>query len=72
MTLTCKLGGVLSFSLSHSHTHTYVSGRFGTNGAVLLTIIIIRMAQYLEDRRDEVLVKGDKLEKGGWEDYLNS
>ncbi|KAL8522559.1 hypothetical protein ACS0TY_012642 [Phlomoides rotata] len=31
-----------------------------------------RMAQYLEDRRDEVLVKGDKLEKGGWEDYLNS
>ncbi|XP_073058950.1 uncharacterized protein [Primulina eburnea] len=31
-----------------------------------------RMAQYLEDRRDEVLVKGDKLEKGGWEDYLNA
>ncbi|GFP80341.1 phosphoribosylaminoimidazole carboxylase chloroplastic [Phtheirospermum japonicum] len=31
-----------------------------------------RMAQYQEDRRDEVLVKGDKLEKGGWEDYLNS
>ncbi|XP_073282898.1 phosphoribosylaminoimidazole carboxylase, chloroplastic [Primulina huaijiensis] len=31
-----------------------------------------RMAQYLEDRRHEVLVKGDKLEKGGWEDYLNA
>ncbi|XP_047964476.1 phosphoribosylaminoimidazole carboxylase, chloroplastic [Salvia hispanica] len=31
-----------------------------------------RMAQYQEDRRDEVLVKDDKLEKGGWEDYLNS
>ncbi|KAH6834442.1 phosphoribosylaminoimidazole carboxylase [Perilla frutescens var. hirtella] len=30
-----------------------------------------RMAQYQEDRRDEVLVKDDKLEKGGWEDYLN-
>ncbi|KAL0405371.1 UNVERIFIED_CONTAM: Phosphoribosylaminoimidazole carboxylase, chloroplastic [Sesamum latifolium] len=31
-----------------------------------------RMAQYQEDRRDEVLVKDDKLEKHGWEDYLNS
>lgn len=31
-----------------------------------------RMAQYLEDRRDEVLLKGRKLEEGGWEDYLNS
>ncbi|KAL3620656.1 hypothetical protein CASFOL_035568 [Castilleja foliolosa] len=31
-----------------------------------------RMAQYQEDRRDEVLVKDDKLEKGGWEEYLNS
>ncbi|PIN26621.1 Phosphoribosylamidoimidazole-succinocarboxamide synthase [Handroanthus impetiginosus] len=31
-----------------------------------------RMAQYQEDRRDEVLVKDDKLEKSGWEDYLNS
>ncbi|XP_027164077.1 phosphoribosylaminoimidazole carboxylase, chloroplastic-like isoform X2 [Coffea eugenioides] len=31
-----------------------------------------RMAQYLEDRRDEVLAKGEKLEEGGWEDYLNS
>ncbi|KAL1566142.1 phosphoribosylaminoimidazole carboxylase [Salvia divinorum] len=31
-----------------------------------------RMAQYQEDRRDEVLVKDDKLEKGGWENYLNS
>ncbi|KAL8051531.1 hypothetical protein ABFX02_06G152700 [Erythranthe guttata] len=31
-----------------------------------------RMAQYQEDRRDEVLVKDDKLEKGGWEDYLGS
>ncbi|KAH6776040.1 hypothetical protein C2S52_013601 [Perilla frutescens var. hirtella] len=32
-----------------------------------------RMAQYQElNRRDEVLVKDDKLEKGGWEDYVNS
>lgn len=31
-----------------------------------------RMAQYLEDRRDEVLSKGEKLEKDGWEDYLKS
>lgn len=31
-----------------------------------------RMAQYQEDRRDEVLVKDDRLEKGGWEEYLNS
>ncbi|RAL54923.1 hypothetical protein DM860_013619 [Cuscuta australis] len=30
-----------------------------------------RMAQYLEDRRDEVLVKAERLEKDGWEDYLN-
>ncbi|KAK1402675.1 phosphoribosylaminoimidazole carboxylase [Heracleum sosnowskyi] len=31
-----------------------------------------RMAQYLEDTKDTVLVKADKLEKGGWEAYLNS
>ncbi|XP_011079001.1 phosphoribosylaminoimidazole carboxylase, chloroplastic isoform X2 [Sesamum indicum] len=31
-----------------------------------------RMAQYQEDRRDEVLVKDDKLGKHGWEYYLNS
>lgn len=31
-----------------------------------------RMAQYLEDRRDEVLAKGEKLEKCGWEEYLAS
>uniref|UniRef100_A0A5B7BW77 phosphoribosylaminoimidazole carboxylase n=1 Tax=Davidia involucrata TaxID=16924 RepID=A0A5B7BW77_DAVIN len=31
-----------------------------------------RMAQYLEDTRDDVLVKAEKLEKGGWEAYLNS
>ncbi|XP_063950733.1 phosphoribosylaminoimidazole carboxylase, chloroplastic isoform X7 [Daucus carota subsp. sativus] len=31
-----------------------------------------RMAQYLEDTRDTVLVKAEKLEKGGWEAYLNS
>ncbi|GAA0170782.1 ligase [Lithospermum erythrorhizon] len=31
-----------------------------------------RMAQYLEDRRDEVVQKGEKLEKGGWEEYLAS
>ncbi|XP_055831393.1 phosphoribosylaminoimidazole carboxylase, chloroplastic-like isoform X2 [Solanum dulcamara] len=31
-----------------------------------------RMAQYQEDRRDEVLVKGERLEKVGYEEYLNS
>ncbi|XP_074330893.1 phosphoribosylaminoimidazole carboxylase, chloroplastic isoform X1 [Apium graveolens] len=31
-----------------------------------------RMAQYLEDTKETVLVKADKLEKGGWEAYLNS
>ncbi|KAA8534618.1 hypothetical protein F0562_032123 [Nyssa sinensis] len=31
-----------------------------------------RMAQYLEDTRDDVLVKAETLEKGGWEAYLNS
>lgn len=34
--------------------------------------LLSRMAQYQEDRRDEVLIKGEKLEKGGWEGYLNS
>ncbi|XP_051124342.1 phosphoribosylaminoimidazole carboxylase, chloroplastic-like isoform X3 [Andrographis paniculata] len=31
-----------------------------------------RMAQYLQDRRDEVLIKANKLENDGWENYLNS
>ncbi|CAK9187647.1 unnamed protein product [Ilex paraguariensis] len=31
-----------------------------------------KMVQYQEDRRDEVLVKGEKLQRGGWEDYLNA
>lgn len=30
------------------------------------------MAQYQEDRRDEVLVKGERLEQVGYEEYLNS
>ncbi|XP_048325109.1 phosphoribosylaminoimidazole carboxylase, chloroplastic isoform X4 [Ziziphus jujuba] len=30
-----------------------------------------RMSQYLEDMRDEVLVKAEKLERNGWESYLN-
>jgi len=29
------------------------------------------MAQYLEDNRDEVLAKTERLEKEGWEAYLN-
>nr|GME03762.1 phosphoribosylaminoimidazole carboxylase, chloroplastic isoform X1 [Ipomoea batatas] len=36
------------------------------------TSLQARMAQYQEDRRDEVLVKAERLEKGGWEEYLNS
>ncbi|KAM7463758.1 hypothetical protein LguiA_031879 [Lonicera macranthoides] len=35
------------------------------------TALQTRMAQYQEDTRDDVLVKAEKLEKGGWENYLN-
>ncbi|KAK3010217.1 hypothetical protein RJ639_011856, partial [Escallonia herrerae] len=31
-----------------------------------------RIVEYQENTRDAVLVKADRLEKGGWEDYLNS
>lgn len=31
-----------------------------------------RMSQYLEDTKNDVLVKAEKLEKDGWETYLNS
>ncbi|KAE9447981.1 hypothetical protein C3L33_20132, partial [Rhododendron williamsianum] len=31
-----------------------------------------RMSQYLEDTKNDVLVKAKKLEKDGWETYLNS
>ncbi|KAK3017032.1 hypothetical protein RJ639_006770 [Escallonia herrerae] len=31
-----------------------------------------RIVEYQENTRDAVLMKADKLEKGGWEDYLNS
>ncbi|KAK2988107.1 hypothetical protein RJ640_029967 [Escallonia rubra] len=31
-----------------------------------------RIVEYQENTRDAVLVKADKLEKDGWEDYLNS
>jgi phosphoribosylaminoimidazole carboxylase len=36
------------------------------------SVLQARMAQYQEDTRDEVLVKADKLQNGGWENYLNS
>ena len=29
------------------------------------------MSQYLEDIKDDVLTKAEKLEKDGWESYLN-
>ncbi|KAG5549806.1 hypothetical protein RHGRI_014944 [Rhododendron griersonianum] len=32
----------------------------------------VRMSQYLEDTKNDVLVKAKKLEKDGWETYLNS
>lgn len=35
-------------------------------------IISCRMSQYLEDQKESVLQKGDKLEKLGWKSYLNS
>ncbi|KAK3200694.1 hypothetical protein Dsin_024109 [Dipteronia sinensis] len=33
--------------------------------------LVARMSQYLEDTRDDVLTKADKLQKDGWESYLN-
>ncbi|GMH13209.1 hypothetical protein Nepgr_015050 [Nepenthes gracilis] len=30
-----------------------------------------RMAQYMEDTKDDVIVKAEKLERDGWEAYLN-
>ncbi|XP_071729817.1 phosphoribosylaminoimidazole carboxylase, chloroplastic [Rutidosis leptorrhynchoides] len=36
------------------------------------TALQARMAQFQEDARDTVLEKTEKLEKVGWEDYLNS
>ncbi|KAI4384085.1 hypothetical protein MLD38_009852 [Melastoma candidum] len=33
--------------------------------------LLARMSQYQEDTRDEVIAKADKLEKEGWESYLN-
>lgn len=30
-----------------------------------------RMQQYMEDMRDDVLTKAEKLQKDGWESYLN-
>ncbi|TXG65995.1 hypothetical protein EZV62_007270 [Acer yangbiense] len=33
--------------------------------------LVARMSQYLEDTKDEVLTKADKLQKDGWESYLN-
>lgn len=34
--------------------------------------LIARMSQYLEDAREDVSKKDDKLRKDGWESYLNS
>ncbi|XP_061348391.1 phosphoribosylaminoimidazole carboxylase, chloroplastic-like isoform X2 [Gastrolobium bilobum] len=33
--------------------------------------ILSRMSQYQEDQKENVLMKGDKLEKHGWKSYLN-
>ncbi|GAV66765.1 AIRC domain-containing protein/ATP-grasp domain-containing protein [Cephalotus follicularis] len=33
--------------------------------------LLARMSQYLEDTRDDVLIKSEKLQKDGWESYLN-
>ncbi|KAL5768200.1 hypothetical protein ACOSQ2_014983 [Xanthoceras sorbifolium] len=33
--------------------------------------LVARMSQYLEDTRDEVMTKAEKLQKDGWESYLN-
>lgn len=47
---------------AHTHKYLYVS----TN---VTRVSLHRMAQYQEDTKDAVLVKAEKLEKGGWEDY---
>ncbi|OMO71986.1 hypothetical protein CCACVL1_18004 [Corchorus capsularis] len=33
--------------------------------------LLTRMSQYLEDMKDDVLTKAEKLQKDGWEAYLN-
>jgi phosphoribosylaminoimidazole carboxylase len=33
--------------------------------------LLARMSQYQEDTRNDVLTKAEKLEKDGWESYLN-
>ncbi|OMO96233.1 hypothetical protein COLO4_15406 [Corchorus olitorius] len=33
--------------------------------------LLARMSQYLEDMKDDVLTKAEKLQKDGWEAYLN-
>lgn len=33
--------------------------------------LLARMSQYQEDTRDDVLTKAEKLQKDGWESYLN-
>ncbi|KAF3951768.1 hypothetical protein CMV_022616 [Castanea mollissima] len=33
--------------------------------------LLARMSQYQEDTRNDVLRKAEKLEKDGWESYLN-
>ncbi|XP_010509286.1 PREDICTED: phosphoribosylaminoimidazole carboxylase, chloroplastic-like [Camelina sativa] len=35
------------------------------------TDLVSRMSQYQKDMRDENMVKGEKLEREGWESYLN-
>ncbi|XP_018459348.2 phosphoribosylaminoimidazole carboxylase, chloroplastic [Raphanus sativus] len=35
------------------------------------TNLVSRMSQYQEDMREENMVKGEKLERQGWESYLN-
>jgi phosphoribosylaminoimidazole carboxylase len=37
-----------------------------------VTFTTRRMSQYQEDQKESVLKKGDRLEKLGWESYLNS
>jgi hypothetical protein len=49
------------------------------NGRIILfftyvdvTFTTRRMSQYQEDQKESVLNKGDRLEKLGWESYLNT
>lgn len=63
--LRMKLQVTMKFKKKKNNFSTYVLH--------LLTwdLLFCRMSQYQEDTRNDVLTKAEKLEKEGWESYLN-